>query len=82
MEKKNYKNGALYSIYGARKSKDGKRYNITLVRGKDAEREFATISLPKEKVETTIRDEKYIYIPVKLLLNDKPKEEKEDDLPF
>lgn len=36
----------IYSIFGARKSKSGKYYNITIVNGKDDKKEYATISMP------------------------------------
>lgn len=41
----------FFNIYGARKSKDGKRINITIVSGAGAEREFGTISLEIEKLD-------------------------------
>ena len=46
-----YKKTKYFNIYGARKSKDGKRLNITIVSGSNDEREFATISLDLEKLD-------------------------------
>ena len=38
----------LFSIFGARESKDAKRVNISLVTGKDDNREWASISIAKD----------------------------------
>lgn len=38
----------LFSVFGARESKDAKRVNISLVTGKDDSREWATISIAKD----------------------------------
>lgn len=77
----------IYSIFGARKSKTGKYYNITIVSGKDDKKEYATIAMPcnnhlKSKIMVS-KDKKSLMIIVPLL--DAPKEkvdENDNDLPF
>lgn len=77
----------IFSIFGARKSKTGKYYNITIVNGKDDKREYATIAMPcdnhlKSKIMIS-NDKKTLMIIVPLL--DAPKEkvdENDNDLPF
>lgn len=77
----------IYSIFGARKSKTGKYYNITIVNGKDNKKEYATIAMPcdnhlKSKIMIS-KDKKSLIIIVPLL--DVPKEEVKDndsELPF
>lgn len=77
----------IFSIFGARKSKSGKYYNITIVNGKDDKKEYATIALPcdnhlKSKIMIS-KDKKSLMIIVPLL--DAPKEkvdENDSDLPF
>lgn len=77
----------IYSIFGARKSKTGKYYNITIVNGKDNKKEYATIAMPcdnhlKSKIMIS-KDKKSLMIIVPLL--DAPKEkvdENDNDLPF
>lgn len=82
----------LLSIYGARKSKDGKRCNISVVQGKGEDRVFGTISLPLDKIKVA-KDKKSVYICVKVLEKSKKTEAKAkeatekvtdelDDLPF
>ena len=39
----------LFSIYGARQSNSGERVNISLLRGQDDEREWATITIKDSK---------------------------------
>lgn len=39
----------LFSIYGARHSNSGERVNISLLRGQDDEREWATITIKDSK---------------------------------
>lgn len=41
----------FFNIYGARKSKDGKRLNITIVSGSNDSREFATISIDLDRLD-------------------------------
>lgn len=77
----------IFSIFGARKSKSGKYYNITIVNGKDNKKEYATIAMPcdnhlKSKIMIS-KDKKTLMIIVPLL--DAPKEEvneNDSDLPF
>lgn len=77
----------IFSIFGARKSKSGKYYNITIVNGKDDKKEYATITMPcdnhlKSKIMIS-NDKKSLMIIVPLL--DAPKEkvdENDNDLPF
>lgn len=77
----------IFSIFGARKSKSGKYYNITIVNGKDDKKEYATIAMPcdnhlKSKIMIS-NDKKTLMIIVPLL--DAPKEkvkENDSDLPF
>lgn len=77
----------IFSIFGARKSKSGKYYNITIVNGKDDKKEYATIPMPcdnhlKSKIMIS-KDKKSLMIIVPLL--DVPKEEvkeNDSDLPF
>lgn len=77
----------IFSIFGARKSKSGKYYNITIVNGKDDKKEYANIAMPcdnhlKSKIFIS-KDKKSLMIVVPLL--DTPKEkvdENDNDLPF
>lgn len=77
----------IFSIFGARKSKSGKYYNITIVNGKDNKKEYANIAMPcdnhlKSKIMIS-KDKKSLMIIVPLL--DAPKEkvkENDSDLPF
>lgn len=77
----------IFSIFGARKSKSGKYYNITIENGKDNKKEYATIAMPcdnhlKSKIMIS-KDKKSLIIIVPLL--DAPKEEvkvNDSDLPF
>lgn len=71
----------IYSIFGARKSKSGKYYNITIVNGKDDKKEYATIAMPRDnhlKSKIMIsKDKKSLMIIVPLL--DAPKEEVDEN---
>lgn len=77
----------IFSIFGARKSKSGKYYNITIVSGKDDKKEYATIPMPcdnhlKSKIMIS-KDKKSLMIIVPIL--DVPKEEvneNDSELPF
>ena len=78
----------LFSIYGARQSNSGERVNISLLRGQDDDREWATITIKDSKgkkaedgkVWAYIKDG-YAYIRVHIL---KKKEEADngDWIPF
>lgn len=65
----------LWSIYGARKSESGERFNISIVQGSKEEGtlQFATISLRKEGGKVACKeDEEFVYLKIKKL----PKKEK------
>ncbi len=75
---------SLYTIYGARLSKDEKRVNLSIVCGED-NKKWGTISIKlgntTTKTKATIKDGfAYIKVPV---LEEKAKEEvSEEELPF
>ncbi len=77
----------IFSIFGARKSKSGKYYNIIIVNGNDDKKEYATIAMPcdnhlKSKIFIS-KDKKSLMLVVPLL--DAPKEEVKEnnnELPF
>lgn len=77
----------IFSIFGARKSKSGKYYNITIVNGKDDKKEYATIAMPcdnhlKSKIMIS-KDKKSLMIIVPLLDAIKEKvDENDNDLTF
>ena len=81
MAKKTKKsNGPMFNIYGARLSNSGKRWNISLVRGKDDEREWQTLSLDPKKTEGSciikkVTDDE-ITLKIKVL---KPKDDEEEE---
>ena len=76
MKKKETKqnDNALFSVYGARLSKSGERVNVSLVRGKDDNREWATISVKignkDGKIKAKIEGD-FAYIKVPMLKQDK-----------
>ena len=57
----------LFSIYGARKSKDGKRVNITIVTGEGEKKVYGTISRKLDKDNFIAKDGKTATIKVKML---------------
>lgn len=58
----------LFSIYGARKSKDGKRINVSIVTGEDDKKVFGTISRKLEKGKTELsKDGKHVILTIKML---------------
>lgn len=62
-------NNALFTVYGARLSKSGERVNVSLVRGKDDAKEWATISVKMNKSNAKVKakiegDFAYIKIPM------------------
>ena len=77
----------LFSIYGARQSNSGERVNISLLRGQDDEREWATITIKDSKgkkakdgkVCAYIKDG-YAYLRVPIL--NKEEAEAGDGVPF
>lgn len=66
----------LWRIYGARPSKSGKRYNITIITGDDDNKRYGCISLPVEKVR--VKDGN-LYVKINLLVD---KQEEKDVLDF
>lgn len=66
----------LWRIYGARPSKSGKRYNITIITGDDDDKRYGCISLPVEKVR--VKDGN-LYVKINLLVD---KQEEKDVLDF
>ena len=72
--KKQTSENKLFSIYGARQSNSGERVNISLLRGQDDAREWATITIKDSKgkkaedgkVCAYIKDE-YAYIRIPIL---------------
>lgn len=82
-EKKN--NNALFSVYGARLSKSGERVNVSLVRGKDDNKEWATISIKlgesSSKVKARIKDD-LAYLKIPMLQVEEDDEEDNDALDF
>lgn len=82
--KKETKAQNLFTIYGARLSKDEKRVNITIVTGEDEAKQWGNISVKlgatNTKTKAVIKDG-YAFIKVPLL-EDKKDEIKDDELPF
>ena len=74
------KNGnALFTVYGARLSKSGERVNVSLVRGKDEAKEWATISVKMGKSDAKVKakiDGDFALFKIPML---KPKEEDDND---
>lgn len=82
----------LFSIYGARLSKDKKRVNISIVSGDDDDKEFGCISLKlnnKQKTHVKV-DGDNVLVKVPMLPKDTKKGKKtdnkskdvDDDLPW
>lgn len=72
----------LFSIYGAKFSKDKARVNISLVCGHEKEKEFANISLKLDSKTTPVKyKDGYFYLKIKEL---KPSKElfTDDENPF
>ena len=79
---KKTKSNPLFSIYGARKSKSGKRVNISILTGEGDDIQWGTISLPEDgsrsiKVKVTDIDVK-ITIP-RVDIGNEDEDEEEDD---
>lgn len=77
------KSNPLYSIYGARKSKSGKRVNISILTGEGDDIQWGTVSLPIEgsksvKVKISDIDVK-ITIPRVDIGAEEDEDEEEDD---
>lgn len=72
----------LYSIYGARFSKSGKRVNVSLVKGNDDDKEWACVSVkldnPDGKIQAQTKNG-FAYLKIPMLVEN---EEKQDTLDF
>lgn len=77
------KNEKLFNIYGARLSKSGKYLNLSLVRGKDNNKEFISvpITLDDTKNNYAVLSGEVAIINVKMLHQDNDNIS-DDDLPF
>lgn len=79
MKKKTEKqsDNALFTVYGARLSKSGERVNVSLVRGKDDAREWATISVKLKNADGKVKakiDGDFALLKIPML-----KEKKDND---
>lgn len=70
-------NEDLLSFYGARPSKNGNGYNITLIKGKDGKKAFENVFAKNERCR---EKDGFVYVKIKLL--EPKKEEQIDELPF
>ena len=64
----------LFTVYGARLSKSGERVNVTLVRGKDDNKEWASISVKIGKSDAKVKariENDFAYIKIPMLKQDK-----------
>lgn len=72
----------LYSIYGARMSKSGERVNVSLLKGKGDEKQWACVSVkldnPDGKIQAQTKNG-FAYLKIPLLVED---EAKKDTLDF
>lgn len=78
-ETKKENDNSLFTVYGARLSKSGERVNVSLVRGKDDARQWASISVKIGKSDAKIKakiDGDFALIKIPML---KPKEEDDND---
>ena len=79
------KNGnELFTVYGARLSKSGERVNVSMVRGKDDAREWASVSIKINNKDAKVKakiegDFAYIKIP---MLKEDTKKDNTDVLDF
>lgn len=69
----------LMTFYGAKPSKSGKGWNITLVEGKGEGRNFHYAYVKGEKGR---EKDGVLWVPVKVLTEKKPEAVTADDLPF
>ena len=74
-------NNALFSIYGARESNSGERVNISLVRGDEDSKQWATVSIKKKggKIKVKLEDELVTLKIPRLDVEDEEDEEDEDE---
>lgn len=70
------KEEALFTFYGAKPSKSGKGWNITLVEGKDETKHFRNAYVKAEKAR---EKDGVVWVAVKLLQD---KKETLEELPF
>lgn len=81
-ETKKENGNTLFTVYGARLSKSGERVNVSLVRGKDDAKEWATISVKIGKSDAKVKakiDGDFAIVKIPML---KPKEDDNDALDF
>ena len=73
----------LLNVYGAKPSKSGNGYNVTLVLGRDDGRKFFNVFVKNENVKV---EGGSIFVKVKLLAEKKeeakPEKTEDEDLPF
>lgn len=68
----------LFTVYGARLSKSGERVNVSLVRGKDDAKEWATISVKIGKGDAKVKakiEGNFAYIKIPMLKQDTKKDD-------
>lgn len=79
------KENTLLTIYGARKSKNGKYINLTLISGEGQDKQFYTACVKfdnSKRVSGRIEDDAaVIFVPL-LTDNKKATEEMDEDTPF
>lgn len=71
-------NKELLNFYGAKPSKSGNGFNVTLVKGRDDAKQFFNAFI---KNENAIIKDGFLYVRVKML-EEKPAPISEDELPF
>ena len=72
----------LLNVYGAKPSKSGNGYNVTLVQGRNDGRKFFNVFVKNENVKV---EGGSIFVKVKLLAEKeeaKPEKTEDEDLPF
>ena len=77
-ETKKENGNSLFTVYGARLSKSGERVNVSLVRGKDDAKEWATISVKIGKSDAKVKakiEGDFAYIKVPMLKQDTKKDD-------
>ena len=85
MKKKQTKRNSsntLFTIYGARLSKSGERVNVSLVRGDDEDKEWATVSIKTGKSSAKVKakiDGDFAIIKVPMLKLDVDIDDDDDD---
>lgn len=77
-ETKQDNGNTLFTVYGARLSKSGERVNVSLVRGKDDAKEWATISVKIGKSDAKVKakiEGDFAYIKIPMLKQDAKKDD-------